>query len=107
MSQMASGIPTKTFIVNKTYSNIKAIADDIAESCGTSRYIAVSKRDVNDFSYNGIYCIVYLSNRTLSDLATAMRYRNGWSSIWVTKSYDASAPIGDEYIVYILDSIDM
>ena len=35
------------------------------------------------------------------------RYRNSWGATSVASNYDASIPVGDEYIVYILDPIDI
>ena len=108
MLSMASGkTPTKTFVVNKTYSNTGALSDDIITELGVKSFIAVSKRDVSTFEQNGIYCIYYIVAKKASSRAMhgGLRYRNNsWGTVAVGASYDASIPIGDEYTVYILDN---
>lgn len=107
MLSMASGkIPTKTFVVNKTYSNTKALRDDISTELGVESFIAVSKRDVGTFEYNGIYCLYWIVVKKIpvEPLHGGARYRNGWGSVVVASNYDASIPIGDEYTVYIFDN---
>lgn len=104
---MASGkIPTKTFVVTKTYSNTGALKDDITAELGVESFIAVSKRDISTFEYNGIYCICWIDAEKVprNTANGGIRYRNGWSGVSVGKNYDSSIPVGDEYTVYILDN---
>ena len=109
MLSMASGkIPTKTFVVSNTYSNCQQLLNDIISSCGSGEFIAVSQRSIDAFRNNGIYAITYFANKTSTPIRQGLRLRGGeWASVPMDTSYDASIPIGDEYTVYILDSIDM